>query len=56
MASIYAECAQRYKNQASAEALFVHSSLHDYVKGLRVLLPDLSLEWTDDSYIGTGAF
>ncbi|KAJ7224577.1 hypothetical protein GGX14DRAFT_651109 [Mycena pura] len=52
MASIYAECAQRYKKQASAEALFFHSSRY---KGLRVFLPDLSLEFTDGSFIGTDA-
>ncbi|KAJ7224578.1 hypothetical protein GGX14DRAFT_651111 [Mycena pura] len=51
--SIYADCAGRYTTQISAEALFVHSSQHNYVKGLRVLLPDLSLEFTDGSYIGT---
>ena len=56
MASIYADRINTYGNQTSAEALFFHSSLHNYVKGLRVLLPDKGLEFSDSSYIGTGAF
>lgn len=54
--SIYATYANRYKKQAPAEALFFHSSLKTYVKGLRVLLPDEGLEFTDNSYVGTGEF
>ena len=56
MSSVFEDALHKYGNQTSAEALFFHSSLHDYVKGLRVLLPDLGLEFSDNSYIGTGAF
>ena len=56
MTSIYSTYADKYKKQASAEALFFHSSIKDYVKGLRVLVPDHGIEFTDNSYIGTGAF
>jgi len=53
MTSIYATYANKYNKQTSAEALFFHSSLHTNVKGLRVLLPDKGLEFTDSSYVGT---
>ena len=53
--SIYATYADKYKKQTAAEALFFHSSLVQYVKGLRVLLPDKGIEFTDNSYVGTGA-
>lgn len=53
MTSIYSTYADKYNKQTSAEALFFHSSLHDYVKGLRVLLPDKGIEFTDNSYVGT---
>ncbi|KAJ7204974.1 hypothetical protein GGX14DRAFT_569124 [Mycena pura] len=52
-ANIYSTYADKYKKQTSAEALFFHSSLHNYVKGLRVLLPDKGLEFSDNSYVGT---
>ncbi len=52
--SIYATYADTYKKQTAAEALFFHSSLVDYVKGLRVLLPEKGIEFTDNSYVGTG--
>ena len=51
--SIYATYENRYKHSTPAEALFFHS---EKVKGLRVLLPDKGIEFTDDSYIGTGVF
>ncbi|KDR74275.1 hypothetical protein GALMADRAFT_141343 [Galerina marginata CBS 339.88] len=51
--SIYSIYADKYKKQTSAEALFFHSSLLKYVKGLRVLLPEQGIEFTDNSYIGT---
>lgn len=54
--SIYSKYADKYEYQTPAEALFFHSSLHKNVKGLRVILPDKGLEFTDSSYIGTGAF
>ena len=56
MSSVFGDALNKYGNQTSAEALFFHSTLRDYVKGLRVLLPDLGLEFSDGSYIGTGAF
>lgn len=56
MTSIFATYANKYTKQTSAEALFFHSSKLAYVKGLRVLLPDKGLEFSDNSYIGTGAF
>ncbi|KAJ7224581.1 hypothetical protein GGX14DRAFT_651113 [Mycena pura] len=43
----------KYTQQTKAEALFFHSSLYENEKGLRVLLPDMALEFTDGSYIGT---
>ena len=54
--SIYSTYADKYSKQTSAEALFFHSSIYSYVKGLRILLPDKGIEFTDNSYIGTGAF
>ena len=54
--SIFADRINTYGNQTSAEALFFHSSIYKFVKGLRVLLPDKGLEFSDGSYIGTGAF
>ena len=56
MSSIYSDRINKYGNFTPAEALFFHSSLYDYVKGLRVLLPDKNLEFSDNSYVGTGAF
>ena len=56
MSSVFVDALIKYGNQTSAESLFFHSSLHDYLKGLRVLLPDLGLEFSDGSFVGTGAF
>ena len=54
--SIYADRIIKYGNQTSAEALFFHSSIKHDVKGLRVLLTEKGLEFSDRSYIGTGLF
>ncbi|KAF8729362.1 hypothetical protein AX14_006233 [Amanita brunnescens Koide BX004] len=42
-----------YTWQHSAEALFFRSTIHQNVKALRVLVPDLKLEFSDNNYIGT---
>ena len=54
--SIYADYQAKYTQQTMAEALFFHSSIYSNVKGLRLLLPDKGLEFSDNSYVGTGAF
>ncbi|KAJ7203580.1 hypothetical protein GGX14DRAFT_398741 [Mycena pura] len=51
--NIFSTYADKYKKQTSAEALFFHSSTIASVKGLRVLLPDKGLEFSDNSYVGT---
>ena len=56
MSSVFVDALNKYGNQTTAEALFFHSSLYNYIKGLRVLLPEEGLEFSDGSYIGTGAF
>ena len=56
MTSIFSDRMNKYDNMTSAEALFFHSSIHDNVKGLRVLLTDEGLEFSDKSYVGTGKF
>ena len=53
MASKFSELLDKYGLQTSAEALFFHSASS---RGLRVLLPDKGLEFSDNSLIGTGAF
>ncbi|KAJ7224644.1 hypothetical protein GGX14DRAFT_651259 [Mycena pura] len=53
MTNIYSTYADKYREQTNAEALFFHSSIYSSVKGLRVLLPDKGLEFSDNSYIGT---
>jgi len=50
---------QKYRNMTAAEALFFHSSVDrpghqlERLRGLRVLLPDKGLEFSDGSFIGT---
>ena len=56
MSSVFEDALKKYGNQTPAEALFFHSTLYNYIKGLRILLPEEGLEFTDNSYIGTGAF
>ena len=56
MTSLYADRIQKYGKQAFAEAQFFHSALVKNSKGLRVLLPNEGLEFSDGSFIGTGAF
>jgi len=53
MTSIYVKALEQYGNQTHAEALFFHSAIKDKIKGLRVLLTDEDLEFSDDSYVGT---
>src|SRR6266550_7225445 len=52
----FSKLADLYSYQKSAEALFFRSSIHHNVKALRVLVPDLKIEFSDNNYIGTGAF
>ena len=56
MSSVFVDALIKYGNQTPAEALFFHSSLYHILKGLRVLLPEEGLEFSDYSYIGTGVF
>ena len=56
MSSVFVDALNKYGNQTPADALFFHSTVYDYIKGLRVLLTEEGLEFTDGSYIGTGAF
>ena len=56
MSDIFAERLDNYGFMTSAEALFFHSAEIKDSKGLRVLLPDKGMEFSDGSYGGTGAF
>lgn len=43
----------KYKHQCPAEALFFSNGNH---KALRLEVPDLGKEFTDNAYIGKGVF
>ena len=56
MSSVFNDRLDKYGYQTNAEALFLHSAKVKDSKGLRVLLPDKGMEFSDGSYVGTGAF
>ena len=55
-ANKFAQLTVKYESFTSAEALFFHSPTHKNVKALRMLVPAIEREFTDNAYIGTGTF